>query len=128
MRRPAPIGTVFPSAGIMVEILLLPFGAPSLPTSVSTQAIFFPSGEIAVCSKRRVAKSVFITSSTGVEGAAAACFLGFFSCADRCSEPAMERVRTTATNHFENRMLTSLSKQVVRGNDKLTRARAQGLL
>src|SRR6266481_6799231 len=111
MRRPAPIGTVFPSAGIMVEILLLPFGAPSLPTSVSTQAIFFPSGEIAVCSKRRVANRVFITPSTGVAGAVAAGFLELFSCAARWSELAMERVRATPTNHFENRMCTGLSKQ-----------------
>ena len=48
---------------------MLPSGAPSLPTRVSTQAIFLPSGEMAVCSKRCVAKSVFMTSSRGVAGA-----------------------------------------------------------
>src|SRR6267378_3030306 len=111
MRRPAPIGTVFPSAGIMVEILLLPFGAPSLPTSVSTQAIFFPSGEIAVCSKRRVAKSVFTTSSTGVAGKVATGFLEVFCCAVKWKELPREIARMLAKTDFENRMRTDLSKQ-----------------
>src|SRR5580704_5059288 len=99
---------------------VLPSGAPSLPTSVSTQAIFLPSGEMEVCSKRRAAYMVFMTSSRGVAGLGvaaaggvffAACCVGFFCCAKRVTWEQKENVRMLATKRFENRMGTGLSNR-----------------
>ena len=53
------------------RIALRPFGAPSLPASVSTHATRVPSGEIAACSNRCAASSECTPSSSADTVAAA---------------------------------------------------------
>src|ERR1700689_1710416 len=47
----------------LTYIAVLPFGAPSLPVRVSTQATYVPSGEISVSANRCAARRVLTTAS-----------------------------------------------------------------
>jgi len=60
-------------------------------------------------------------------------FLEAFCCAVKWAELPMESAKMLVKTHLKNRMRTDLSDEtgapgIVRGNDKLTRARLQALL
>ena len=97
---------------------MLPSGALSLPRRVSTQAIFFPSGEMAVCSNVCAAYNASMTLSSGDPGVGYAASLErvltaglsvSFCWANSWPELQIESVKMTATNQFEKRMTTDLS-------------------
>jgi hypothetical protein len=104
----------------------VPRGAPSLPTTVSTQAISFPSGEIVVCSKRYVEEGVhhFIDRRWRALRMPASCD-SFLVRLDGPSQ-RWKKARTTATNHFKIACVPAFRNELF-GDDKLTRVHLQGL-
>src|SRR5271154_283165 len=120
---------------------VFPFGAPSLPTSVSTHATFLPSGEMAACSNRCVAKSVFTASSNGpttrgfspaFNRTSTACALFPFSCAQIPPAPSIEQNRVAAKVTFRAKTILFICpflNPFIRqyDNPPLTRPQAQSL-